>query len=466
MSFVKTLLFHAAATLLLLIVVVAPIPLGSNRDWASSPLALLVGIALALLGLALLLRGAVGIPASASLTTAAVAMILVLAWTLLQATSWALPSPLSPILSSAAAALGQALPGRGTIDTERTVTAAMRLAAYGGVFWLSAHVARERRYASAIGLAVIASGLIVTFYGWAMSMTSHSCIVLFIEKEPQDNTPWCSFAATFVNPNNYADFAALCALVCIARIQELLLQAEAPNQSARARWRLRLMVIGGRGALHIAALVVIVGGVILSASRSGLASFAIAAVTMMMLTTFLRHGGRRNIVGTLVAVSLFIVVPMLAGGGHVVRRFLGLIDQGDPDRIFLLDATLGLVSGSPWSGWGLGSFEPMFSIFQPIDLTLHFDKAHNVYLETASDIGIPAALILLAAMAVPLGRCVVGLRERRRDTQFAAAAIGAAVLMALHSLVDFGLQIPAVAVSFAAILGAGWSQSWSSRLPG
>ena len=42
---------------------------------------------------------------------------------------------------------------------------------------------------------------------------------------------------------------------------------------------------------------------------------------------------------------------------------------------------------------------------------------------------------------------------RRRDQVFALAAVGATVLVALHALVDFSLQIPAVAVTFAALLG-------------
>jgi hypothetical protein len=43
------------------------------------------------------------------------------------------------------------------------------------------------------------------------------------------------------------------------------------------------------------------------------------------------------------------------------------------------------------------------------------------------------------------------------------AAAGCAVIAAGHSLVDFSLQIPAVAIVFAAVLGVGVRQSFSSR---
>ncbi|KKM69395.1 hypothetical protein LCGC14_1451270, partial [marine sediment metagenome] len=37
------------------------------------------------------------------------------------------------------------------------------------------------------------------------------------------------------------------------------------------------------------------------------------------------------------------------------------------------------------------------------------------------------------------------------------------VLVGVHSMVDFSLQIPAIGATFALILGIGCAQSWSSR---
>lgn len=455
---------YAASALLLVLIVAAPIPFGSNRDWAWGPASFLVGVALVLLGIALLGLKASAVPYSVSIKISVGGMAVVLAWGLMQATPWGVSYSLAPLLSSAAAALGHAVSYRGAIDVERALTDAMRLATYAGVFWLAAHLARERRCAEAICGAVIVSALIITFYGWAIAVAAHSCMVLFVEKLPLDGGRTCAFSGTFINPNNYADFASLAALVCLAQVQELFLQSNSLNQGARARWRARLMVAGSRGALYVAALVVLVGGIVLSGSRSGTLSFLVAIAVMMILTVVMRRGARSSFSGIIISLGLFIVVPLIASSEHVVRRFVGLIDQGDPDRMRLLYLAFDLITSSPWTGFGLGSFEPLYSIFQPVGLMLSFDKAHNVYLETMADVGIPVAILAIAAVGAPAARCVLGLRDRRRDTQFAAAAFGATVLVALHSLVDFGVQIPAVAVAFAAILGTGWAQSWSSRL--
>jgi len=44
--------------------------------------------------------------------------------------------------------------------------------------------------------------------------------------------------------------------------------------------------------------------------------------------------------------------------------------------------------------------------------------------------------------------------------------LAATALVACHALVDFSLQIPAVAAWFATLLGLGYAQSWSSARGG
>ena len=62
--------------------------------------------------------------------------------------------------------------------------------------------------------------------------------------------------------------------------------------------------------------------------------------------------------------------------------------------------------------------------------------------------------------------CLVGARRRRRDALYPALGAAATALVACHALVDFSLQIPAVAAWFATLLGLGYAQSWSSARGG
>ena len=79
------------------------------------------------------------------------------------------------------------------------------------------------------------------------------------------------------------------------------------------------------------------------------------------------------------------------------------------------------------------------------------------------ELGWPAALILFACVAWLALICFRGLRSRGRDWVYPTTGLAATALVAMHALVDFSLQIPATAVTYAALMGAAVSQSFSSR---
>jgi hypothetical protein len=55
-----------------------------------------------------------------------------------------------------------------------------------------------------------------------------------------------------------------------------------------------------------------------------------------------------------------------------------------------------------------------------------------------------------------------GAIERRREKALPALGLSATILVGLHSLVDFSLQIPAVTLLYVLILAVSVSQSWRS----
>ena len=68
-------------------------------------------------------------------------------------------------------------------------------------------------------------------------------------------------------------------------------------------------------------------------------------------------------------------------------------------------------------------------------------------------------------VALPVLRCFRGATWRAARTRWRrCVAVGAAILVGAHALVDFSLQIQAVALTVAALLGAGLAQAESSRV--
>jgi hypothetical protein len=60
-------------------------------------------------------------------------------------------------------------------------------------------------------------------------------------------------------------------------------------------------------------------------------------------------------------------------------------------------------------------------------------------------------------------KCIRGTARRTQNSTVPAVATAVACLVGVHALVDFSLQIQAVTLTFAAVLGAGVAQSESSR---
>jgi O-antigen ligase len=266
------------------------------------------------------------------------------------------------------------------------------------------------------------------------------------------------FTATFINPNNYATYAGVSALAA------LCLGIPAPVAASRLtpaqRWRTRLLLVSGRRGLWLAAGLVLTAGVLLSGSRGGWSS--LLAGVLVVLLSYLRGAGR--VAAVVLVVAAFALIGIVSPGGErLMGKAVHLVERGEVGRPLLYQLTATAIDLRPLLGWGLNCFADLYPVFQPASLTLLFDKAHNTYLELALDLGIPAALAVVLAVATIAARCAKGFASRSRDRELAMLGVSATVLVGVHALADFSLQIPGMACTYFALLGLAWNQSWSSR---
>ena len=147
-------------------------------------------------------------------------------------------------------------------------------------------------------------------------------------------------------------------------------------------------------------------------------------------------------------------------GKRLVRTF-GATDL----RFAIFDVTISEIEKSLLLGTGYGTFPQVFEHARPEKFPFQgvIMYAHNTYLENALELGIPAAIALTLVVVLLALICLRGVRRRRNDAYYPALGLAASVLVGLHSLVDFSLQIPAVSVTYAFVLGLACAQSWSSR---
>ena len=149
-------------------------------------------------------------------------------------------------------------------------------------------------------------------------------------------------------------------------------------------------------------------------------------------------------------------------GDYLERRFE---KGGDPLRAETYKQTIIAVEDHAFLGAGLGGFPQIFPLYRDTSelRNKHVSRAHNTYLEIALELGLPAAICLTLSLGLLAWGCGRGVYRRSRDRHFAALGLSASVLVGLHSMVDFSLQIPAVTVAYMFLMGVAVAQSFSSR---
>ena len=444
---------------LALTVALAPLPLGSNRDWSWSPLATFVG-ALVIAQMAVALQRDIRAYRSfRALAVPAGFVTIVVVWGMIQAFGWTPAAWENPIRVAGAPYLPLSTDHPVALEPEQALTGLMRLLTYVGVFVLAADLSAASRDARRLYGVVVWSAVGYTLYSMAAETVNRMPFATDITLPvPFDH----SFSGPFINRNNYATYAAITALTALAlAIRTIRMHGFDVEQISMAeRWRRRLGTLSSGGGLWLVAAAILIMGVLLSGSRAGWASLAIGLIVLLALQA---RGLSSWSVGAATLLGLAALMLLLPSGSTLLTRYAVLVDQGEQGRLYLFSLTTSAISHRPLLGWGMNSFQSLYSVFQPTFLSVTFDKAHNTYLELAFDLGVPVAAVLVAAVVWIAVRCLRGLSERRQDRELAGLGVSATITVGVHALFDFSLQIPGVAVVFAALLGAAWAQSWSSR---
>jgi O-antigen ligase len=435
----------------------APLPLGSNRDWAWSPLSGVVGLLLIMLALSALSKDERAFSHFRSLLVPALLVGLVACWGLLQASGLTPNSWINPIRLSTAPFLPEGGAALVAIEREQVLTGLMRLLLYAGVFVLSADLCADPRKGRILASVVVWSAVFYTVSAMAIAAVNRFApvtgVTLFTPS-PGD------FTGPFVNRNNFSTYAAMAAVVAMAMTMRSIGDNARPDEGTAARWRRRLLGLVGKGGIWLVAVTILGTGILLAESRAGIACFALGSMTVVAFLSGSR--GRWIAVGGVV-IGVLGLVSLMPSGAAVMRRVVTLAEKGESDRAQLFAAAWQAIELRPLLGWGMNSFQSLYSVFQPVGISISFDKVHNTYLELAFDLGVAGAACLIFAVTWIAARCLRGYWERRQNRELPLLGVAATLVVGAHALVDFSLQIPAVTVVYMSLLGLAWAQSWSSR---
>jgi O-antigen ligase len=276
----------------------------------------------------------------------------------------------------------------------------------------------------------------------------------------------------FINRNSAATFLGIGALVSLGLVAQQIRSVLQTTIGDSDRERIRRLsdALAGKLGFDIVLFVLIFAALLATGSRGGISFTVIAALFMMFLygvrMSVKSHsaGGRSVWVLMILSVVVLMLGVFELSGARLVER---LLDQGfdSASRVETYARTLEAIRDNLVLGSGLGTFQDVFPAYR-LELSAGrqvWDKAHNDYLELILGLGLPAAMLVMLSYILVFYKVVRGFFVRHRDGHYSAIAAAVCVLVGLHSLVDFSLQIQANTLAFALLLGLGLAQSKSSR---
>lgn len=450
--------------LLLFVVCAAPLPFGAVQMGAWSLLVLATGFLLAAWGGMVGLGKAPAITWTRPLWWASAALALPIAWILIQTATWTPASWHHPVWKMGADGLGAPFAGRVSIDPQAGILGLMRLLAYTAMFWLALQYGRDATRATR-GLTIFAvsgaaaSGLALLIWGAGLEAFLWFDQD-FIEAQTQRGA---RLAIPFVNPNHLASFAGIGLICAVGLLIGETRGLWRPETESREKLRRFVENVVATRWYLIASVFVYVAVLLLSRSRGGLLA-ALVGVSCLAVAVLWR---RRPTIGAAIVVTVAVLgvgaILFAPSVGRMADRVAGT-ELGMDQRLTVYRNTIDAVVASPWLGYGYGGFPALYRMYDEDDLTQVVEAAHSTVLETVTELGIPAALALFTAILIPVALCWRGVVRRRRDQHLPAIAAAISIAVVIHSMVDFPLQIPALATAFSFVMGLGVAQSISSKV--
>ena len=307
-----------------------------------------------------------------------------------------------------------------------TWTGILRWGAIAMIFFVSTQVFRERRDLRVLTWFLIVFGFLAAVEGIIQYFTSTGSIYWL--RQLGAGEPF----GPYVNRNHFAGLMELLAPIGMAFIA--------------FRGVRRDMV-----PLVILFTIVPIGAIFLSASRGGIVAFLIEVGILGVLFIF-RKSQKSKIVPAIAMALLVIAVVGWLGATRAIGRFLPNTpgEATLPRRWTMFKGAAHVFLAHPLTGTGLGTLVVVFPLYETDYDGKVVDHAHNDYVETLADLGIPGGLLGLGFLVVLFKRGAVALESDQSHFSFAfhAAALTACTGLLFHSLVDFNFQIPSNALIF------------------
>jgi hypothetical protein len=363
-------------------------------------------------------------------------------------------------------------PAWATLSINREATAAAFGAVVLGIlsFWIARGVfgagGSTRQFCRALAIIGAAAAVLALVQ---KSVLPHAVLFVLAPEERSANP----FGA-FVNRNHFAGWL----LLVIGPVCGYLVAQLRTHPAQRGGWRLTLRhYLQSSAVLTTMAAVTVIGVLLATLSRSGLAGFGAAALTAWLIGRDRMKLERTSLAAGLGLAGAMVIIAVLFVDVDAWAERAGEFVSGEragASRLNIWRETVPIVRDFWLVGTGGGTYSDAMTQYQESRLWVgsmqrwaHFNNAHSQYVQTAAEGGLLLAVPAIAAMTW-LG--ILGRRSLRADKgeMFwvrTGAAAGLAGL-AVQSIWEVSLVMPANAVMCGALAGLMLHQRAATATPG
>lgn len=421
-----------------------PIPLGSNRLWATAIME--IGVFLLFVWLLVLIeRGIIVIPRHVKklkwLLTLMVFSLLYVFFQLLD-----LPIDVVSVISPTHVDINNELIVLGTInslsisvDHYATYSYILKLLAYYALFWLAAILVNTKKRVFYLLLIIALGGTLQAILGIAGSLGD------WFTSLSTSNEPFAGMiSGTFVNYNHFAAFlnmsiAALIGLIFLTRMESASSINGHSTQKKHSLWQIHYSIY----------FAIILAAMMMTHSRGG----AIALLLTLIFTFFLILTSpmyRKKCLGSLSGLWLIsLIIVIWSGYGFLGNEYENTSnDYASRWEVLLLSWKV--IEDFWLFGVGAGNYASLIPLYETSLFGFYIDHAHNDYVELLVEqgvIGFSVYFFMIVGALLYAIKTVSSIDSLSYKT-YALVGIMGCLTMLFHSFIDFNFQIPSNAAYF------------------
>jgi len=252
----------------------------------------------------------------------------------------------------------------------------------------------------------------------------------------------------FINRNHFAGWMVMVLPLAVAAASA---SAQASRGPFRQDWRgwVRWLITpdASRFVFAAVAILIMATALVLTGSRSGLASFIGALAVLAWLSSRRETHRSRRVLPAFYSAVLLVAVIGWAGVSRTAARFENSAVELS-ERAAAWRDTVTIIRDFPIAGTGLGGYGAAMLVYQTAERQSIYVQAHNEYLQILAEGGLLVALPALMALLVIVRSIRHRLRspETLRSHWLRCGAVAGLVGIAAQSVLEFSLQMPGNAI--------------------